>query len=417
MTGGWLFGYIDALKQVGVQTVVFCVSARVTEPTRYTHKPTGATLCILPAPAIHTRVRRSLHNQATQASTSRWRRPLLAGLNDLAPYLATPLGLLAQELRRDRCQVILCQEYEYARFDGCVLLGKLLRLPVFATFQGGDFQLSRFEAPLRLLTLNACDGLIVATQTEMQRLQMRYGIPASKIAQIFNPLDLSLWRGNNAPTETLHQRLQTRSELGIARDAQVVIYHGRIEMHRKGLDILLEAWAKLNRDRPDHNRCLLLVGTGSDADQLSQRIATLELANVIWVKEYILDRTMMRRYLLAADVYTLPSRHEGFPVAPIEAMACGLPVVATDAPGVPDILAEGEQFGGVVVPRENSTALADAIARVLSNSDWRQHLGKCARQRAETSFSLESVGQQLKALIQVSGLTQTSEFLTRNQSS
>jgi glycosyltransferase involved in cell wall biosynthesis len=66
------------------------------------------------------------------------------------------------------------------------------------------------------------------------------------------------------------------------------------------------------------------------------------------VSEYLLDRTVMQRYPLAADLYTLASRHERFPVAAIETMAGDLPLVATDAPHVPDILAENEQSGGLV---------------------------------------------------------------------
>jgi starch synthase len=141
---------------------------------------------------------------------------------------------------------------------------------------------------------------------------------------------------------------------------------------------------------------LLLIGTGSDADALAQRIAELCLSNIVWVNEYILDRAVMRRYLLAADLYTLPSRHEGFPVAPIEAMACGLPIVATDAPGIPDILVEGERSGGLMVARDDPNALAEAINCLLDNATWRSALGKLAQQRVAAAFSLKSVGQQLR---------------------
>jgi starch synthase len=204
-------------------------------------------------------------------------RHLLAILRDLSPYLATPLQLLARELRREGCQAILCQEYEYARFDACVLLGQFMRLPVFATFQGGDFQLSRLERPLRPLSLRACAGLIVATQTEVQRVQERYGVPSTKIAQIFNPLDVATWKAMD--------RNEARTTLGIPLDAQVVVNHGRIDLHRKGLDVLLEAWEQVYRDRADKDLRLLLVGTGSDAEKLRDRITTMQLQGVIWVDE------------------------------------------------------------------------------------------------------------------------------------
>ena len=70
-----------------------------------------------------------------------------------------------------------------------------------------------------------------------------------------------------------------------------------------------------------------------------------------FVEEWVLDRARIRTFLSAADVYAFPSRHEGFAVAPLEAMACGLPIVAADAPGVPDLLACGEACGGIMVPR------------------------------------------------------------------
>lgn len=402
MTGGWLFGYIEALKLTGVNTIVFCISARVQQVTRYTHKPTGAIICVLPAPNIHTQVRRATLNpdgwrlEETLQVVTPIRHLFLTALKDIAPYLATPIRTLAQLLRREGCQAILCQEYEYARFDVCVLLGKLLNIPVFASFQGGNFQVSRLEAPLRPFTLKACAGLIVASQTERDRLQTLYGLPASKIAPIFNPLDLHLWYADRTDPDTLTQRQQTRAELGITPKALVVVNHGRIEIYRKGLDILLEAWQQICRDLPHQNLILLLIGTGSDANTLAQQITDLNLTNVVWVNEYILDRAVMRRYLLAADLYTLPSRHEGFPVAPIEAMACGLSIVATDSSGVPDILVDGERSGGLMVPRGNPNALAAAIRSLLEDATWRIALGQFAQQRAATAFSLKSVGQQLR---------------------
>jgi starch synthase len=262
-----------------------------------------------------------------------------------------------------------------------------MRLPVFATFQGGDKLQSFLEYPMRLLAYRACTGLLVATQTEIDRLQLQYGVPTTKIARIFNPVDVGTWQASD--------RSEARAELGIPDNARVVVYHGRIDMYRKGLDVLLDAWELICRDRPDQDLRLLVVGTGPDAEQLSQRITTMQLRGVIWLNEFVNDRTVIQRYLSAADVYSLASRQEGFPVAPIEAMACNLPVVAADAPGVPDILEGGEVSGGLVVPREDATALAQALGRVLDDEAWGRELGDRARCRAESCFTPEIVGKQL----------------------
>src|SRR5262245_3234908 len=125
-TGSWMFGYIDALRQVGVKTVLICISARVAAPSRFTHRPTGATICVLPVPRTYRAIRRVMVNPygrtVKQAfgdvrSARRLLFPLLAMSREVVLYLTTPLGLLAQELRREGCNAILCQEYEYPRFD------------------------------------------------------------------------------------------------------------------------------------------------------------------------------------------------------------------------------------------------------------------------------------------------------------
>ncbi|MDH3555858.1 MAG: glycosyltransferase family 4 protein [Deltaproteobacteria bacterium] len=397
MTGGWMFGYIDALQHAGFKTILFCVSARVTLPSRRTHMPTGSTICVLPASnsyrAIHRRMLNpygwSVRDAFGDARGARY--VMLAILKNVAPYLATPLRKLARELRNENCKAILCQEYEYARFDMCVLLGHLMRLPVFATFQGGDYKYSQLEHLLRPFTMRFCSGLIIASNVEIQRVRSRYGVSLRKIARIFNPLDLRVWHGGN--------RSLARQALNIPSEAQVVVWHGRIDLHRKGLDILIDAWERVHRNRSGRDLRLLLVGTGSDVELLRQRLSVMQLRGVLWVNEYILDRTAIRNYLSAADIYVLPSRHEGFPVAPLEAMACGLPVVATDAPGVSDILEGGENSGGIVVPRENSEAMALAIGRILDNEPLRRDLGRQARLRVESQFSLEAVGKQLRSFI------------------
>jgi glycosyltransferase involved in cell wall biosynthesis len=399
-TGSYIFGYIDALKRAGVRTVLICISARIAKPSHFTHTVTGATVCVLPAPWIYRRLRpkminpygRTVRHVFGRICGGRWVLfPLLALLREMILYLTTPLILLARELRRENCDAILCQEYEYPRFDACVLLGSLMRLPVFATFQGGDYQRSRLERFLRPLTLRACSGVVIPTGSEVRRVRARYGLAPAKIARIFNPVDPEIW--------SRFDRTAVRSELGIPVNARVAVWHGRVSIWPKGLDILLEAWKQVCHRRPAMDLRLLLVGDGQDAEELQQRISTLQLGSIIWLREFVHDRIAIRRYLSAADVYVFPSRHEGFPVAPIEAMACGLPVVAADAQGIPDILESGEASGGLVVPSEDAAALALALGRVLDDDAWGRELGRRARNRLEASFPLDRVGRQLREFL------------------
>ena len=395
MTGGWMFGYVEALLSAGCRPVLFCVSARVPRVSRFEHAPTGATICVLPAPASYLRARRRIPNPyaaslAEAAGDLRGPGRLRAAfLKELSPYLATPLRALARELRREGCGVVLCQDYEHARFDACVLLGRLTRLQVYATFQGGNWQLSRFEHPLRPLSLRACSGLIVGSGVEANRLRQRYGVPAGKIARIFNPIDLRIW-----PPATPAERDLARQALGIPREARVAAWHGRVDLHRKGLDVLVAAWREVRRARPGRDLRLLLLGTGRDAGALRSLLGGDP--EIHWRDEYVNDREAIRRHLLAADVYAFPSRNEGFPVGPVEAMACGLPVVAADAPGVRDIL---EDAVGTVVSVGDAGAFARELGRLLDDPDLSAGLGARSRRRVEERFSHESVGRELKTFL------------------
>lgn len=380
LSGGWLFGYVDALALHGVDTTLIHTSARVDEPTRFTHEPTGASVTILPAPRRH-RLLRALHRRFRSRKA----------LSSLASYASIPVVALLRELRRCEAEAILTQEYEHARFDVLVALGKLTRLPVFATFQGGDAPHSRLERPVRRFTVRRCAGLIVGSSRERRRVERDYGLPPSRVAPIPNAMDVRTFEPM--------ARAKARELLGIAPATRVVEWHGRVTIRRKGLDVLLEAWRQVCAQRAGTDLLLLLVGTGQDADEFRRRIAATGLDSIRWRDEYVSDRAELLPYQSAADLFVLPSRHEGFPVAPIEAMAVGLPVVATDAPGLNDILPEGERSGGIVVPRDDAAALAEALGALVDDDERCRGLGRRARLRVESHYALEPVGLQLRMFL------------------
>jgi starch synthase len=397
MTGGWLFGYIDALRLHGINSVVFCFSERVRTTVRAVHESTGASIVTLRVPAAYRRLRRSMRDpygcsmQAMFGDRNGGSRSYWRVAHHLAPYLATPITRLAREIRRAACTTILCQEYESPRFDALAAIGSVLGIPVFATFQGGNWHRSGLERRVRPHSLRRSAGLIIGSSVEAERVGREYGIRGDQVARIFNPIDLSEWQ----PVP----RSDARRSLGIADATRVAIWHGRVDIRRKGLDVLLQAWGKVRSQRSEHDNLLILVGSGIDADALDARIAAMGAAGIRWIRDYVLEKAVIRRYLSAADVYVLPSRHEGFPVAPLEAMACGLPVVAASAPGVADILGPDHAFGGVVVPVDDSVALARSLTELLDDQALSRMLGKRARVRVEQAFSIQTIGDQLVDVI------------------
>ena len=391
-TGSFLFGYIEALRAADVHVVMYCVSRRRT-PAVIRHRPSATMVRLLPVPATFRLAQRAMRRpyaaNARDVFSSRLDRVppvLLSAARESAFYRATPLVAVARALRRDRCDALLCQEYEHPRFDVCVLLGKLLGIPTFATFQGGAEHVGAAEDRIRPITLRACNGVVIASAAEARRVHERYGVAPAKIGRIPNPVDSRWWRPDD--------QTQARESLGIDPEALVVMWHGRIEMWTKGLDVLLDAWVEIERRLLDRSLRLLLVGGGREAMKLRIAIAKRRLTTVVSSGEFVHERELIRRALSAADVYVFPSRHEGFPVAPLEAMACGLPIVATDVPSLREIV---RPDSGLIVPREDPSLLADAITRLLANEDLRRRLGAAARLCVEEEFSSAAVGSRLRS--------------------
>jgi glycosyltransferase involved in cell wall biosynthesis len=395
LSGGWMFNYVEALKTVDVDTVIVCFSEWVSRPERFENRPTGATIWMIPPGRARATAQRWLAEEPLRGA--RDPRSLLRGVRiHAAPYGLTPLRPLVRVLRNERCDAVLSQDYDSQRFDACVLAGRMRSIPVFASFQGGGFRASVFGDALRPLSLRAAAGLIVPAREEAERVRARYRLPEDKCARIPNPLDVTAWRAI--------PQGDAREVLGIPAGARVALTHGRVDIDDKGLDTLLEAWSRIVAARSDADLRLLLVGRGDDSARVRELLGSGRYGGAELVDEFIVDREALIRYLSAADVFAFAGRYEGFPVAPTEAMACGLPVVATDASGIPDLFEDGEASGGVVVPRDDPAVLAAALGRVLDEEELGRELGRRARARVERHCSLESVGRQLDEFMTSRGM-------------
>jgi starch synthase len=394
MTGGWCFGYAEALARKGIEIAMVCVVRSVKRPERRIHGPTGMTIVLLPATRSLRLSRRFLHIRYRYlAGDATPRVPWMQRLAyHVLPYFATPRRALKRMLVRERCDALMNQSYEDPRFDIAVRVGRQVGIPVFVTAQGGEFHRSRLERYLRPRSLAQCARVIIASRTEAQRVMQTYGLDASKISRIMNPVDDSLWFPERRP--------ETRDVLGVPQDTLLVVWHGRIDFPQKGIDVLLDAWGVVRSRTADLPLHLLLIGSGPHDEALRERLREMDDAAITWIDEYVGDRSQMRRLLSSADLYVFPSRGEGQPSAPLEAMACGVPVVAADANGVPDIFEDGEASGGVVVPRGSAPALADAVVDLLRDPARRQRLAMRAQARVADAFSLEAVGSGLAATLE-----------------
>ncbi|TVQ22549.1 MAG: glycosyltransferase family 1 protein [Leptolyngbya sp. DLM2.Bin15] len=191
-----------------------------------------------------------------------------------------------------------------------------------------------------------------------------------------------------------------RQALGLAADAKVVFYVGRFDP-RKGIETVVRAVGQSHLRQDERLR--LIIGGGSrpghsdgrERERIEGIVADLGLQAQTWFPGRISDEDLPL-YYAAADVCVVPSHYEPFGLVAIEAMASSTPVVASDVGGLQYTVVPGET--GLLAPVRDAAAFAQAIDQILSQPDWRDQLGRAARDRVVDYFSWDGVAIQLDRL-------------------
>jgi glycosyltransferase involved in cell wall biosynthesis len=172
---------------------------------------------------------------------------------------------------------------------------------------------------------------------------------------------------------------KVRERLGLSPEKLVITCVGRL-VPFKGQHLLIEALEMIKESHVEVR--LLLVGGGPEKDNIEELVQRSGLNGKVMV---LGERDDVPDILRASDLFVLPSFWEGISIALLEAMAYGLPVVATDVPGNREVL--GGEENGVLVPRKDSVALKEAIVSLLENPARREELGRRSRARVERYFN------------------------------
>ena len=172
-----------------------------------------------------------------------------------------------------------------------------------------------------------------------------------------------------------------------------VVTLGRL-VEQKGIDVLLAAWAKVAAALPGWR--LAIIGDGPLGSELKERARTLGIENSVdWIG-HVSDPFPLLR---GAEFFVLTSRFEGTPNALLEAMACGLPAVVSDAsPGPCELIGIDESRAGLIVPVDDAGATADAIIRLARDETLRRRLGLAARERARAHDADHAIEVWLRLL-------------------
>jgi D-inositol-3-phosphate glycosyltransferase len=265
-------------------------------------------------------------------------------------------------------------------------LGRIRRI-----YQGKDdgFPDQRFEIEERVI--READAVIAECPQDHQDLVDLYQAPVSKIATIpcgFDPDEL--W-----PVD----REIARQFLGISGDQRVVLQLGRM-VPRKGVDTAIRGFAMLQRDRK-LAASLVIVGGETDERNAAQspEIGVLaEIAREEGVADRVhftgrMDRSMLKYYYSAADVFVSTPWYEPFGITPLEAMACRIPVVGSAVGGLKTTIENG--ITGYLVPPNDPVALADRLEVLLGNPAAARQMGENGHLRANAEFTWEQVTQAI----------------------
>jgi glycosyltransferase involved in cell wall biosynthesis len=179
------------------------------------------------------------------------------------------------------------------------------------------------------------------------------------------------------------------AQKGIENGNKYIVYAGRIE-REKGLFDLIECGKYICDQRSDIS--FLLAGKGRDLEALKKKVKKLGLQDkVIFLGQ--MGRDQLVRLYQQSTIFAFPSYHEGLPTVLLEAMACGLPIIATNVRGNRDLISPGKN--GILVSPRSPKEMADAISMLLNDDEMRKELGKNARKTIEEKFTWDIVSTKI----------------------
>ena len=296
--------------------------------------------------------------------------PALHQLTDSKRYLKT-LELDAAILNKD----------EEAFCVGFPL--RLAKVPVVCVRKGlAGF---RDTPTIRWAYQHVVDGIITPSRQIHEETTLEGWVEASRILTIPNGVDLSRFDGRPTGLETL------RRDLDLKSGHKVILTVGRLA-HQKGITHLIRALPEIIRRIPEVR--LLVVGQGPEGSKL--RVKAVE-KGVEWAVRFAGERWDVERMLALADCYVQASLYEGMSTAILEAMAAGVPVVATSVYGATDVIEDG--VSGLLVRAGNSSALAKAVHGILADERRASRMAEEARRVVESGYSFESMVDKVEELL------------------
>lgn len=282
--------------------------------------------------------------------------------------------------RRRDVDVVHSHEFSMAVFGAAA--ARITGRRHVITMHGGRYYAGRWRrrAVLRW-AFRASDDVVAVSAATRDDLARTLGVERTGIR--VTPNGVHPLEGSPEPV---------REELGTANGELLILAVGNL-YPVKGHDTLVRALARVRGSRPELRWRAAVAGRGEEEARLKSLAADLDVGDRI---RFLGFRDDIDDLLAACDVFALPSRSEGLPLALLEAMHAGAAVVATDVGGVPEVVTAGRE--ALLVPPDRDEALASALIRVLEDERLRRRLGRRARRKARERFSVGAMADAYEDL-------------------
>jgi teichuronic acid biosynthesis glycosyltransferase TuaC len=258
--------------------------------------------------------------------------------------------------------------------DAAARLAKYLNIPAACLCIGVDVNITARSSGIIYRhfarTAKALDGTLACGQSVADGLE---AVTGKSPLCVYGVLDLEEF--SPAP-----DKIPARKDLNLPPGKTIALYAGYLT-RRKGVYELLEAINRVRKTCPDI--LLIMCGAGPEERKLRTLIREKGIENIVRMTGDI-EPERMHKWMQASDLFVLASHTEGMPNVVAEAMACGLPVVATAVGGLP--AAVGDCGGAILVPPGNIDEMEKAIVKIINDSQLRINMGIAARERAEEQF-------------------------------
>jgi glycosyltransferase involved in cell wall biosynthesis len=280
------------------------------------------------------------------------------------------------------------------------------RGPVVVHFASFARHERRRDAPGRRSALDSWRHLMTASVGMVERAALRRAdviIPVNGTRRV----EVRALVSPDTPVEVVHTGVDTECfSPGPYRDDGYLLTVGRLNDPRKNMPLLLRAYAAA-RSRAAGLPRLVLAGVAAPDQDSLELIPALGLADSV---QYIgpQDRGALADTYRGASAFVLSSNEEGQGIVVVEAMASGLPIVATSCVGPSELITDGIE--GLLTPVGSVDGLADAIVRITTDPGLRRRMSHAARCRAVREFSLETTGRQLCRIYRTAGITSLEPF-------